>query len=39
MTWRFENSKQQEAIVHAGMIALNTMVAAASTILAVYHLL
>ncbi len=39
MTWHFENAKQQEVIVHRGMIALNGLVAAVSTILAVYSLL
>jgi len=39
MTWDFENAKQQEVISHAGMVALNALIAAVSTILAVYSLL
>ena len=39
MTWRFENIKEEEVIVHCGLIALNAMFAAAITALAVYFLL
>ena len=39
MTWRFENIKEQEAVVHTGLIALNALFATAITALAVYFLL
>lgn len=39
MTWRFENTKEQEVIVRTGLIALNVLFAAGITVLAVYFLL
>ena len=39
MTWRFENIKEQEAIVHSGWIASNALFATVITVLAVYFLL
>ncbi len=39
MTWRFENIKEEEVLVHYGLIALNALFAAAITALAVYFLL
>ena len=39
MTWRFENTKEQEVIAHSGLIALNALFATAITGLAVYFLL
>ena len=39
MTWRFENIREQEVIVHTGLIALNALFATAITALAVYYLL
>jgi hypothetical protein len=39
MTWRFENIREQEVIVHTGLIALNALFATAITALAVYFLL
>jgi hypothetical protein len=39
MTWRFENIKEQEAIVQTGLIALNALFATAISVLAVYFLL
>ena len=39
MTWRFENTKEQEVIVHTGLIALNALFATAITALAVYFFL
>jgi hypothetical protein len=39
MTWRFENIKEEEAIVHSGLIALSALIATVITALAVYFLL
>ena len=39
MTWRFENIKEQEAIVQIGLIALNALFDTAISVLAVYFLL
>ena len=39
MTWRFENIKEEEAIVHSGLIALSALFATAITALAVCFLL
>ncbi len=39
MTWRFENIKEQEVVVHTWLIALNALFATAITALAVYFLL
>ncbi len=39
MTWRFENIKEQEVVVHTGLIALNALFATDITALAVYFLL
>ncbi len=39
MTWRFENIKEDEAIVHSGLISLNALFATVITVLAVYFLL
>jgi hypothetical protein len=39
MTWRFENIKEEEAIVHSGLIALSALFATVITALAVYFLL
>jgi hypothetical protein len=39
MTWRFENIKEEEAIVHSGLMALSALFATVITTLAVYFLL